>query len=39
MEDSFVEVDVISGNFFQDTKNNFLPFAQDEDGISQPLQA
>ena len=39
MEDSFAKVDVISGNFFQDSKNNFLPFPQDEDEVSQPLKA
>ena len=39
MEDSFAKVDVLSGNIFQDSKNNFLPFPQDEDGVSQPLKA
>ena len=36
MEDSFAKIDVISRNFFQDLKNNFLLFPQDEDGVSQP---
>ena len=39
MEDRFAKVDVISGNIFQDLKNNFSPFPQDEDGVSQPLKA
>ena len=38
MKDSFAKVHVISGNFFRDSKNNFLPFPQDEDGVSQQLK-
>ena len=37
MEDSFAKVEVISGNFFQDSKN-FLSFPQNEDGVSQPVK-
>ena len=40
MEDSFAKVGILSGQFFQDSKNNFLPFPQDEDNmVSQPLNA
>ena len=39
MEDSFAKVDVISGNFFRDSKHNILPFAHNEDGVLQPLKA
>ena len=39
MEDSFAKIDVISGQLFQVSKKDFLPFLQDEDGVSQPLKA
>ena len=38
MEDSFAKVGVISGQFSQVLKNDFLSFPQDEDGISKPLK-
>ena len=39
MEDSFAKVDVIGGRFFQVSKNDFLPFPQDEDEVLQLLKA
>ena len=39
MENSFAKVDVIYVQFFQNLKYKSLPFAQDEDGVSQPLLA
>ena len=36
VENSFAKVDVIYVQFFQNLKYKSLPFAQDEDGVSQP---
>ena len=39
MEGGFAKAGVISGQFCQVSKNNFLPFSQNEDVVSPPLKA